>query len=460
MRFAATCGPRRSRAAAAPAATAWTWPADGPCSGRSCRAAHPYAAGQHRGIDVGGSTGDRVLAPAAGASPSPERCRHYGRSLTITHGRRLRRDAGPSRHDRRGAWRGRRRGRAGRDGRLERRRSTTPRRSPWHSAAAEPHGYIDPLALLPPRRSHRSPPRCRRPLRSRRLRLPWPPSPADPRTGPPTAPTPSTALPDPGRPRPPRRRGFALDRRSCTGVAVDPGAAPVLPSTVAPGPALPSTAAPEPAPPSTAALPRPCVAVRPRPGGTPTAGDRASSPVAPAAVPRLPPDLRRPRRSPGVLLPIPRPRADRRTRPEPGAVRPARPLARTPSRRGRLARSRRRRGACLCRRAPLHQTGRRTPAPSGPGVQAPLRRGRCLARRPAGRPSLPATSPSLAVATVRRVRPGGGPTRPRRSDRPAQAGGRPHQDASGALRPTARTVTSATPRGPCAARIRRRPVIA
>jgi lipoprotein NlpD len=50
-----------------PSARAWSWPADGPVLQRfSFDSTHPYAGGQHRGIDVGGGTGDTVRAPAAG----------------------------------------------------------------------------------------------------------------------------------------------------------------------------------------------------------------------------------------------------------------------------------------------------------------------------------------------------------------------------------------------------------
>src|SRR5436305_8785478 len=49
------------------AARAWTWPVDGPVLRPfSFDRAHPYAAGQHRGIDLGAQSGSRVLAPAAG----------------------------------------------------------------------------------------------------------------------------------------------------------------------------------------------------------------------------------------------------------------------------------------------------------------------------------------------------------------------------------------------------------
>jgi hypothetical protein len=49
------------------AARAWVWPVDGPVLRPfSFDRAHPYAAGQHRGIDIGAPTGTEVVAPARG----------------------------------------------------------------------------------------------------------------------------------------------------------------------------------------------------------------------------------------------------------------------------------------------------------------------------------------------------------------------------------------------------------
>src|ERR1700751_1459111 len=51
----------------APAAQAWTWPVRGPVVQRfSFDKAHPYAAGEPRGIDIGSSGGVAVLAPSSG----------------------------------------------------------------------------------------------------------------------------------------------------------------------------------------------------------------------------------------------------------------------------------------------------------------------------------------------------------------------------------------------------------
>jgi murein DD-endopeptidase MepM/ murein hydrolase activator NlpD len=66
-----------------PVAAGWTWPAAGPVLRPFSLAEDEYAAGQHRGIDVGAAAGEPVHAPAAGtvsfAGPVPA----GGRALTI-----------------------------------------------------------------------------------------------------------------------------------------------------------------------------------------------------------------------------------------------------------------------------------------------------------------------------------------------------------------------------------------
>ena len=52
---------------AVPGARAWTWPAGGAVLQPFVfDRAHPYAGGQHRGIDVAAAPGEPILAPAAG----------------------------------------------------------------------------------------------------------------------------------------------------------------------------------------------------------------------------------------------------------------------------------------------------------------------------------------------------------------------------------------------------------
>jgi Peptidase family M23 len=68
-----------------PAAYAWSWPVQGPVlQPFSYDPANPYAAGQHRGIDIGAdATGDTVVAPAAGTISFAGTVPTSGRSVTI-----------------------------------------------------------------------------------------------------------------------------------------------------------------------------------------------------------------------------------------------------------------------------------------------------------------------------------------------------------------------------------------
>src|SRR5581483_1952846 len=53
--------------ALAPAAWAWTWPVDAVVlQPSSFDRAHPYAAGQHRAVQVSGESGEVVRAPVGG----------------------------------------------------------------------------------------------------------------------------------------------------------------------------------------------------------------------------------------------------------------------------------------------------------------------------------------------------------------------------------------------------------
>ncbi len=69
--------------AGAPPAHAWTWPASGPVLQHFSYDGDPYAAGQHRGVDVGGAAGEPVLAPAAGSVTFAGTVPGGGRTVTI-----------------------------------------------------------------------------------------------------------------------------------------------------------------------------------------------------------------------------------------------------------------------------------------------------------------------------------------------------------------------------------------
>src|SRR4051794_22834531 len=71
-------------ALAAVPACAWTWPADGLVAQPfTFDPAHPYAAGQHRGIDVAGAAGAVVRAPAGGVVSFAGTVPTSGKSVTI-----------------------------------------------------------------------------------------------------------------------------------------------------------------------------------------------------------------------------------------------------------------------------------------------------------------------------------------------------------------------------------------
>ena len=64
-------------------ALAWTWPVDGPVLRQFDFGSNPYAAGQHRGIDIGAAGGAPVRAPASGRVSFAGTVPGGGRALTI-----------------------------------------------------------------------------------------------------------------------------------------------------------------------------------------------------------------------------------------------------------------------------------------------------------------------------------------------------------------------------------------
>src|SRR5207248_2100557 len=68
----------------AASAQAWTWPVDGPVLRPfAFDATHPYAGGQHRGIDIGGDPGAPVRAPADGVVSFAGTVPTGGKTLSI-----------------------------------------------------------------------------------------------------------------------------------------------------------------------------------------------------------------------------------------------------------------------------------------------------------------------------------------------------------------------------------------
>jgi hypothetical protein len=68
-----------------PAAYAWSWPVQGPVlQPFSYDESHPYASGQHRGIDIGvDAAGEAVLAPAAGTVSFAGTVGTNGKTITV-----------------------------------------------------------------------------------------------------------------------------------------------------------------------------------------------------------------------------------------------------------------------------------------------------------------------------------------------------------------------------------------
>jgi hypothetical protein len=137
----------------APAAEAWTWPAAGAVLQPFLfDPAHPYAAGQHRGIAIGGDPGATVLAPAAGTVTFAGTVPSSGRSVTIatadgyavtlTHlgSLTVARDATVAEGDGVGT--------IGATGDAE---IPQPYVHLGVRTAVQPQGYLDPLAFLPAR---------------------------------------------------------------------------------------------------------------------------------------------------------------------------------------------------------------------------------------------------------------------------------------------------------------------
>ena len=67
----------------APQASAWSWPLRGDVLRPYSLGPDPYAAGQHRGVDVAGSAGEAVRAPAAGVVSFVGVVPSSGRTVTI-----------------------------------------------------------------------------------------------------------------------------------------------------------------------------------------------------------------------------------------------------------------------------------------------------------------------------------------------------------------------------------------
>jgi hypothetical protein len=136
-----------------PAAYAWSWPVQGPVvQPFSYDEAHPYASGQHRGVDIGAeAVGERVVAPAAGtvsfagAVPSNGKTVTIetadGYSVTLTHLGSIAVPKGATVAEQDTV------GTLGPSGTPE---VDGPYVHLGIRITADPNGYVDPLGLLPP----------------------------------------------------------------------------------------------------------------------------------------------------------------------------------------------------------------------------------------------------------------------------------------------------------------------
>ncbi|HET8743237.1 MAG TPA: peptidoglycan DD-metalloendopeptidase family protein [Gaiella sp.] len=133
-------------------AGAWSWPADGEVLRPFTLGADAYAAGQHRGIDVAGPDGSPVLAPASGAVTFAGSLPTYGRgvtiltedgySVTLVHLGTIGVSEGEPVSE------GASVGTMGSSGTPE---QSVPSVHLGIRHAADEHGYVDPLGLLPER---------------------------------------------------------------------------------------------------------------------------------------------------------------------------------------------------------------------------------------------------------------------------------------------------------------------
>ena len=203
--------------AGVPPALAWTWPVDGPVLRPFVLGDDPYAAEQHRGLDVAAPTGELVRAPAsgtvsfAGTVPGGGRAATIqtadGYSVTLVHLGSVAVARGQEVVEGDGV------GTAGRSGEPEHAESYV------HlgvRVTADPNGYVDPLGLLPSRQA------------------PPPPSPAPPAEPvpdvpepPPTPETPEAPVPAPEAPAPLRAAPAPPQMPAATLSVERPRAAPV-----------------------------------------------------------------------------------------------------------------------------------------------------------------------------------------------------------------------------------------
>jgi hypothetical protein len=223
----------------APGAFAWSWPVDGALLRPFSLGDDPYAGGQHRGIDIAADVGGNVRAPAAGTVSFVGSVPNGGRAVTIRTGdgyavTLLQLEAASVEE-------GAQIGEGDSLGTVGESRDSVTKAPHVHlgiRVAADEHGYVDPLSLLPSRAAPPEPARAATPPAVEPATVPAPAAPAA-EAAPPVAvappPAPSTAPAQ--APAPPVVQPTPLAAPATT----------VTPPRAVPAPAAPAerTAAPE-----------------------------------------------------------------------------------------------------------------------------------------------------------------------------------------------------------------------
>ena len=174
-------------------AMAWSWPADGDVLRPFALGGDAYAAGQHRGVDVAGSEGSAVRAPAAGTVTFAGSLPTYGRGVTIATADGYAvtlvhlGSIGVAKGD--VVAEGASIGTMGWSGDAE---HPVPSVHLGVRVASQAEGYVDPLGLLPPRSIPApAPPPVQSPAPVAASSTAATPAPAAPPAAPPTTPAPS-----------------------------------------------------------------------------------------------------------------------------------------------------------------------------------------------------------------------------------------------------------------------------
>ena len=212
-------------------AMAWSWPADGDVLRPFTLGGDAYAAGQHRGVDVAGSEGSAVRAPAAGTVTFAGSLPTYGRGVTIATADGYAvtlvhlGSIGVAKGD--AVAEGASIGTMGWSGDAE---HPVPSVHLGVRVASQAEGYVDPLGLLPPRSIPApAPPPVQSPAPVASSAAATP-APAAPPAAPPTTPAPP---PQPAASAAAAQPGPGVPASPSVGVPQSSVAAPAAPASAA-----------------------------------------------------------------------------------------------------------------------------------------------------------------------------------------------------------------------------------